>query len=114
LSMEEIMPEDTPAEFWRHVMALTRVVVEEDDKTYATWEKDGADHYAHAFAYSELVRQQGGLFTTSQMFPPGITRRKSDGKETGQHVPGRKAEGDVDSLDLGEREGPFGNQRIGR
>jgi len=113
LSMEEIMPEDTPAEFWRHVMALTRVVVEEDDKTYATWEKDGADHFAHAFCYSELVRQQGGLFATTQMFPPGITRRKSDGKETG-HISGRKEEIDVDSLDLGEREGPFGNQRIGR
>jgi len=101
-SFEEKVPTNLPEEFWKHLMALTRVIVEDGDKTYATWEKDGSDHFAHAFAYSEIVRKAGGVYVTSQIFPPGAgTRRQEDGEHK-QHIPGWKEEGGLESLDISQ------------
>jgi len=102
LALEETVPTNLPEEFWRHIMALTRVIIEDGDKVYAAWEKDGPDHYAHAFAYSEIVRKSGGIYATSQIFPPGASRRKENVGEQPGDISRNKEGVLMESLDFGQ------------
>jgi len=67
---ELAVPSTLPADFWRHFFALTRQVVDDGHKTYATYVQDGGrpDHYAHAFNYSEIVREDQTFHERVQVF----------------------------------------------
>ncbi len=56
LQGEEQLPVNLPADVRKHWGALTRQIVKTGKTEYAAWVETGPDHYAHALAYSELVR----------------------------------------------------------
>lgn len=59
LKGEEKIPTNLPDEVKRHFMALTRQVIKGGRGVeYAAWVESGPDHFAHAFTYSELVRDE--------------------------------------------------------
>lgn len=58
LNREETVPTNLPADFWRHLKAVTRQVVRRGTAEHAVWIENGPDHYVHAFTYSEVVRDE--------------------------------------------------------
>lgn len=68
LNGEESVPEDLPEEVIRHFRVLTRQIVKGGGKEYASWVESGPDHYAHAYAYSEVVRDERPIWQRVQLF----------------------------------------------
>jgi len=56
LNAEESIPTNLPEDFYRHVKAITRQIVQTGQNEHAVWVESGPDHYAHALTYSEIVR----------------------------------------------------------
>jgi hypothetical protein len=56
LNAEESIPTNLPEDFYRHVKAITRQIVQSGQNEHAVWVESGPDHFAHALTYSEIVR----------------------------------------------------------
>ena len=67
---ELAVPESLPPDFWEHFTCVTRHIVDDGKKRYATYIEDSGkpDHYAHAFNYSEIVREGGTFEEQTQVF----------------------------------------------
>lgn len=68
LNGEEAMPSNPPSDYFAHFKAMTRQIVREKGREYATWIESGPDHYAHSFVYSELVRDSRDPFEKMQFW----------------------------------------------
>ncbi len=56
ISGEEAVASNLPDDFFAHLKAMTRQIVDQGGNEYAAWVETGPDHYAHALTYSECVR----------------------------------------------------------
>ncbi len=69
LNGEEEVPVNAPADWFAHMKAQTRIVVRDGRREYAKWDDQGKpDHYAHAFVYSELVRDEATAWERAGVF----------------------------------------------